>query len=72
MRQPAASFGEYLESLPEELLENVSEDYLWLAASGFRGQLGREFERRKECCRQECLRRGRPAIFRVAQGAVAA
>lgn len=65
-------FSEYLRELPEELLEHVSEDYLWLARLGFPGNFGEEFLRRRECCRAECLRRGRPAIYRTAEWSVAA
>ena len=68
----ADGFREYLEALPEELLEHVSEDYVWLARLGFREKCGAEFLRRRECCREECLRRGRPGIYRMAEWSVAA
>ena len=51
-------FREYLEELPDELLEQVSEDYVWLSRLRFRGKSGLEFERRREWCRAECARRG--------------
>jgi hypothetical protein len=69
---PADGFREYLRDLPDELLEHVSEDYVWLARLGFRGNSGEEFLRRRESCRAECLRRGRPAIYRTAEWSVAA
>jgi hypothetical protein len=65
-------FGEYLAALPEELLEHVSEDYVWLARLGFREKCAAEFVRRRECCRAECLRRGQPGIYRLAEWSVAA
>jgi hypothetical protein len=66
------TFREYLKTLPEELLEHVSEDYVWLARLAFREKRAAEFLRRRECCRAECLRRGRPGIYRLAEWSVAA
>lgn len=66
------AFREYLEALPEELLEHVSEDYVWLARLGFREKAAAEFLRRRECCRAECLRRGCPGLYRLAEWSVAA
>ena len=66
------AFREYLESLPEELLEHVSEDYVWLARLDFGGECAAEFVRRRECCRAECLRRGKPGIYRLAEWSMAA
>ena len=68
----ADGFRDYLQTLPEDLLENVSEDYVWLARLGFDGNPGAEFLRRRECCREECLRRGCPGIYRLAEWTVAA
>jgi hypothetical protein len=68
----ADGFREYLQALPEELLEHVSEDYVWLAGLRFREKRAEEFLRRRECCRAECLRRGRPGIYRLAEWSVAA
>lgn len=69
--EPAESttFRGYLESLPDELLENVAEDYIWLASLDFREEDGRgaEFRRRRECCREECSRRGVPHLYRAAE-----
>lgn len=65
----STTFRRYLETLPEDLLESVTEDYIWLAGLDFHEQAGRdaEFRRRRECCRQECLRRGVPYLFGLAQ-----
>jgi len=65
-------FRDYLQALPEELLGQVSEDYVWLARLGFPEACAAEFLRRRECCRGECLRRGRPNIYQSAEWAVAA
>ena len=54
-----AGFRQYLEELPEVLLQQVSEDYLWLAGLQFRGAPATEFTHRWECCRAEWERRGR-------------
>ena len=69
---PADAFREYLAALPEDLLEQVSEDYVWLARRGFRGKPAVEFERRRECSRAECVRRGCPGLYRQAEWSVAA
>jgi hypothetical protein len=60
-RPPSATFRDYLQSLPDELLESVAEDYAWLASLAFHdGSRSADFERRREWCREECLRRGIP------------
>ena len=65
------TFRGYLESLPDDLLESVAEDYVWLAGCAFQGEApGVEFGRRRECCREECLRRGLPQLFREAEESV--
>ena len=62
------TFRRYLEALPDELLESVAEDYVWLADCEFpEEQPGVEFRRRRECCREECIRRGLPHLFRMAE-----
>lgn len=68
----AATFRRYLQSLPDDLLESVSEDYIWLAGLDFHTESGRdaEFRRRRECCREECSRRGVPQLYRVAEHVV--
>jgi len=68
----AHGFGDYLQSLPEELLEQVSEDYIWLACLRFPEKRTAEFVRRREWCRAECLRGGDPGIYRRAEWSVAA
>ena len=62
-------FRRYLEALPEDLLESVTEDYIWLAGLDFHTQAGRdtEFRRRREYCREECSRRGVPHLYRFAE-----
>lgn len=64
-------FREYLQSLPNELLESVSEDYVWLASLDFGSDRNSEFQQRRECCREECLRRGLPDLYRMAELGVA-
>jgi hypothetical protein len=70
---PPDTFRGYLEEIPDELLELVTEDYVWLAGSLFPQSLfpqapqGIEFRRRRECCREECSRRGTPQLFRMAE-----
>jgi hypothetical protein len=54
-------FRAYLASLPDELLESVTEDYTWLAGFHF-GSSGRaEFAHRRDCCHAEGKRRRAPA-----------
>ena len=63
----SATFRSYLESLPAELLESVTEDYLWLSSQEFDAERDSEFRLRRECCREECLRRGMPQLYRLAE-----
>jgi hypothetical protein len=65
-----ATFRSYLRSLPCELLESVSEDYVWLSGLAFEGERTEEFRGRRECCREECLRRGVPHLYRMAEQVV--
>jgi hypothetical protein len=63
---PPASetFRDYLQSLPDELLRSVAEDYAWLATLAFHnGARKAEFQRRREWCRAECARRGVPILL---------
>ncbi len=60
-------FSSYLRALPYELLESVTEDYVWLSGLSFREPVSGEFERRRECCRAECLRRGVPHLYLMAE-----
>lgn len=61
-------FRGYLQAIPDDLLEIVTEDYIWLAGQN----LGSEFRRRRECCREECSRRGAPQLYRLAEELIAA
>jgi hypothetical protein len=63
----SATFRDYLRSLPDELLESVTEDYVWLSDLDFEGEPAAEFRRRRECCREECLHRGTPQIYQTAE-----
>ena len=64
------AFRDYLTSLPEELLENVTEDYVWLSRLGFGARQSTEFNNRRECCREECRRRGEPDLYSMAEETV--
>ena len=69
MEPRASAFRRYLESLPDDLLESVTEDYIWLAGldfEGAEGDPGSEFRRRRECCHEECERRGVPQLYVMA------
>lgn len=70
MAGESATFRNYLESLPSDLLESVTEDYVWLSGLAFNGEQDAEFDRRRECCRAECLRRGMPQLYRRAEQVV--
>jgi hypothetical protein len=63
----SATFRSYLESLPYELLESVTEDYVWLSGLPFESQRHEEFFERRECCREECARRGMPQLYWMAE-----
>lgn len=67
----ADTFRTYLQSLPDDLLESVSEDYVWLAGLFEEGERRDDFQKRRERCREECARRGAPQLFRVAESNVA-
>lgn len=70
-RDPGATFREYLQSLPDTLLESVTEDYVWLAGLVLESGLhGTDFVGRRECCRAECLRRGVPELYEFAEDVV--
>ena len=68
-RDPLETFRDYLQSLPEELLENVTEDYVWLAGLTL-DRSSHDFLRRRECCREECARRGTPQLYDFAESIV--
>jgi len=70
-RDSGEKFRQYLQSLPDTLLENVTEDYVWLAGLVLEpGGHGTDFVERRECCRAECLRRGVPELYRFAESVV--
>ena len=60
------TFRHYLRSLPDDLLESVTEDYVWLAGLALRP----DFPQRRECCREECRRRGEPELYDIAESTV--
>ena len=71
-RDAFATFRGYLESLPDDLLESVTEDYVWLAGLVFEEDPRRtDFHQRRECCRAECTRRGVPQLYELAESTVA-
>lgn len=71
MRDRSATFREYLQTLPQDLLESVTEDYIWLAGLHFEDtERDADFRRRRECCWDECLRRGVPHLYREAEDLV--
>ena len=63
----STTFCDYLKGLPDELLELVTEDYIWLSGLAFEGEPAAEFHRRMECCRAECARRGAPQLYWMAE-----
>jgi hypothetical protein len=70
-RDPLETFRSYLQSLPEDLLESVTEDYVWLAGLTLEpGSHTTDFRQRRECCRQECVRRGSPQLYEFAEDVV--
>jgi len=70
-RDPLEIFRNYLQSLPEDLLESVTEDYVWLAGLDLdRGGRPTDFGRRRECCREECVRRGAPQLYQYAENVI--
>ena len=60
-------FGAYLRTLPDDLLESVAEDYLWLGHLFEDAEQRVEFDRRRERCRDECVRRGAFQLYQLAQ-----
>lgn len=63
-------FCGYLRSLPSDLLESVTEDYVWLSGLNFDEARASDFLMRRECCREECVRRGVPHLYRLAEEVV--
>jgi len=68
-RDPLETFRNYLQSLPEDLLESVTEDYVWLAGLTL-DRAPHDFRQRRECCREECARRGAPQLYELAESIV--
>jgi hypothetical protein len=65
------TFRDYLQSLPEDLLESVTEDYVWLAGLRLDGDgHPTDFVQRREYCRAECARRGAPQLYELAETTV--
>ena len=63
-------FRNYLRELPNELLETVTADYIWLADL-FVGEPPEAFHAGcREACRKECAVRGRPDLYQNARFAV--
>jgi hypothetical protein len=60
-------FRGYLSSLSDELLESVTEDYVWLSGLKFGNHRSADFFNRRECCREECVRRGAPQLYNEAE-----
>ena len=71
MVREVVGFREYLRCIPDELLESVSEDYVWLCGMRFGDGRRAEFVNRRECCREECARRGAPQLYRMAESVIA-
>ena len=66
-RDSLETFRDYLQSLPEELLESVTEDYVWLEGLTFEPNTHANFLQRRECCREEWARRGAPELYEFAR-----
>ena len=70
-RDPEATFRDYLRTLPDAQLEIVAEDYVWLADFLFEPHPpATDFAERRECCREECARRGLPELYQMAEDEV--
>ena len=65
------AFQDYLRSIEDELLQAVTADYIWLAAQHAGEEPGGRFHWRREACRDECVRRRKPRIWRDAERSVA-
>jgi hypothetical protein len=70
-RERLDTFRDYLQSLPEDLLESVTEDYVWLAGLTLDCDgHSTDFVERRECCRAECARRGASRLYELAEDTV--
>jgi hypothetical protein len=70
-RQEQEAFRDYLRTIEDELLEAVTADYIWLSSQSEDGQPDSRFHWRRGACREECLRRGKPRIWRRAEQGLA-
>lgn len=68
--QEQDAFRDYLRTIEDELLEAVTVDYIWLSSQIAEDQTESRFQWRRCACREECLRRGKPRIWRRAQRAL--
>jgi hypothetical protein len=69
--QEQDAFRDYLRNIEDELLEAVTSDYIWLSSQTEDEQPESRFHWRRSACREECLRRGKPRIWRRAERALA-
>ena len=51
-------FRRYLESIPDDLLAEVTEDFRWLASAFADERAAEDFRQRMRFCSEECARRG--------------
>ena len=52
---------------PPGLTISVTEEYVWLAGLSFDRRRDADFRRRRECCREQCSRRGIPHLYQLAE-----
>ena len=69
--QEQESFKDYLRNIEDELLEQVTADYIWLSAQYEEDEQDKRFNWRRTACREECGRRRKLRIWRNAERAVA-
>ena len=67
--QEQESFQDYIRSIEDELLEQVTADYIWLAAQ-YDDEQDARFRWRRGACRAECARRRKLRIWYNAERAV--
>lgn len=61
------AFRQYLQRIEDDLLETVARDFVWLAWEFRDDPPEPGYVARREACREECVRRGRPQLFRNAE-----
>ena len=61
------TFHQYLQRIDDEMLETVARDFIWLAWEFRNHPPAAGHAARREACREECVRRGRPQLFRNAE-----